>query len=204
MILVGELAPGQRVTQDGLSELVGVSTMPVRESLLRLAAEGFIEALPTRSFRVVELSHDDLVDVYWAQSTLSGELTRRACLRDDRDLLDALRACQQTLESAHERGALDEMESQNWRFHRLIYLAADASRLLLLLKMTLRYTPFGLYSRIGSWADETVRGHREILAAFVDGDSEQAAVTASAHVMAAGELLFDNYASKGYWTPPEQ
>ncbi|TMK43705.1 MAG: GntR family transcriptional regulator, partial [Actinobacteria bacterium] len=49
MILVGELAPGSRATQDELAQRLGVSTMPVRKALLQLAAEGLIEVSPRRS-----------------------------------------------------------------------------------------------------------------------------------------------------------
>ena len=44
MILVGELAAGQRTTQDALAQLLGVSITPVRQALLRLAAEAKSEA----------------------------------------------------------------------------------------------------------------------------------------------------------------
>ncbi|MCU1374502.1 MAG: GntR family transcriptional regulator [Actinomycetia bacterium] len=203
MILLGEIAPGTRVTQDGLSELVGVSTMPVRESLLRLAAEGLIRALPNRSFSVVELSRSDLVDVYWAHSVLSAELTRRACARADDELIERLRSCQHEFDLAYVAGAIERMEALNWQFHRTIYTAAGASRLLLLLRTTLRYTPEGLYSRVESWVDETIRGHERILQAFDERDGDRAAAEASDHVGKAGDLLIESYSAHGHWTQPE-
>jgi len=204
MILLGEIEPGTRVTQDGLSDLMGVSTMPVRESLLRLAAEGFIRALPNRSFSVVELARSDLLDVYWAHSMLSAELTRRACARADETLIQRLRTCQHDFDLAYAGRAVDRMEALNWQFHRTIYSAANASRLLLLLRTTLRYTPEGLYSRVERWADETIRGHEEILQAFVAGDPDRAAAGAAAHVGNAGALLIQSYSARGHWTSPAE
>jgi DNA-binding GntR family transcriptional regulator len=203
MILLGDIEPGSRVTQDRLSELVGVSTMPVRESLLRLAAEGLIAALPNRSFRVVELSRRDLQDIYWAHSVLSAELTRRACTNADEELIAQLRSCQDELRRAHAQGAIERMESLNWQFHRTIYRAASGSRLRLFLRTTLRYTPEGLYSRLDSWVDETIRGHERILGAFVAGDADRAGAEAAHHIRTAGSLLIENYSSRGHWTRPE-
>jgi DNA-binding GntR family transcriptional regulator len=203
MILLGEIEPGTRVTQDGLSELVGVSTMPVRESLLRLAAEGLIRALPNRSFSVVELSRADLTDVYWAHSVLSGELTRRACERADDVLIQQLRGCQRDFDVAYVHGESERMEALNWEFHRTVYRAAGASRLLLLLRTTLRYTPQGLYPLVESWAAETIRGHERILEAFIERDSERAGAEAAEHVANAGNLLIESYSARGHWTPPD-
>ena len=90
MILCGEIKPGERVTQDQLSTMLGVSTMPVREGLLRLAVEGIIEALANRSFTVVSMSQDDIRDMYWHQGALTGELHRRACRAADDTLLSDL------------------------------------------------------------------------------------------------------------------
>jgi DNA-binding GntR family transcriptional regulator len=203
MILLGDLTAGTRVTQDGLSDLIGVSTMPVRESLLRLAAEGLIRALPNRSFSVVELSRSDLADVYWAHSMLSAELTRRACKNADDGLLERLRACRHDCDVAYLSGAIERMEALNWQFHRTIYTAAGASRLLLLLRTTLRYTPEGLYSRVDSWVEETVRGHERILDAFIARDHDRAAAEAAQHVTNARDLLIDHYSARGHWTQPE-
>jgi DNA-binding GntR family transcriptional regulator len=203
MILLGEITPGTRVTQDGLSELVGVSTMPVRESLLRLASEGLIKALPNRSFSVVRLSRSDLLDVYWAHSVLSAELTRRACETSSGPLLGRLRSLHAEFTAAYHADAIEQMETINWAFHRTIYLAADASRLLLLLRTTLRYTPEGLYSRVPSWLDETARGHEGILSAFIEGDVERAGEEAARHVVNAGDLLIQYYSANGYWTRPD-
>ena len=52
MILTGEIAPETPVTQSEIARLLGVSTMPAREALLRLGAEGFLIASPNRSFTV--------------------------------------------------------------------------------------------------------------------------------------------------------
>src|ERR1700693_1092270 len=74
LVLSGAFEQGERITQDKLAKSFGVSTMPVREALLRLAAEGLIIAEANRSFSVVQNTADDLRDAYWIYGKLSGEL----------------------------------------------------------------------------------------------------------------------------------
>ena len=46
LLLTGELAPGQRVSEIWAVDRLGVSRTPVRSALARLEEEGFLEALP--------------------------------------------------------------------------------------------------------------------------------------------------------------
>src|SRR4051812_29390458 len=70
LILDGELAPGQHLSEAAISERLGVSRLPVREAFRRLEAEGLLEALPRRGVRVVELDADELKIVREARIAL--------------------------------------------------------------------------------------------------------------------------------------
>jgi DNA-binding GntR family transcriptional regulator len=199
MILLGELKPGERVRQEELSEVLGVSTMPIREALLRLASEGLIETERRRSFRVVALTEADIRDVYWLQATLSGELTRRAAHRATPELLLGLHALQLDFDKAQAGNDTSGMEQANWSFHRELYVQADSSRLLVVLRRVLRYIPEGLYPSVAEWGLETVRGHARILDALDHGNAEAAAQEAVRHVEVAGELLIHAFFERGYW-----
>ena len=203
MILVGDLLPGERVTQDDLSKRLGVSTMPVREALLRLAAEGFVEAAPNRSFRVVHTTREDIRDIYWIHAKLAGELTARACQAADARVLDALRECHDEYLAAVEAGDTTWMEEANWRFHKTINSAAGSPKLLLVLRSSLRFIPEGFYGLVRDWPEVSNQGHREILDAFENRNARAAHRAAEAHVRDAGELLISLFSSTGYWTPPE-
>ena len=56
MIIQGEMADGERLNEVHLSDRLGVSRTPVRESLNQLVVDGFIELIPRRGFFVRELS----------------------------------------------------------------------------------------------------------------------------------------------------
>ncbi|MCW3066684.1 MAG: GntR family transcriptional regulator [Solirubrobacterales bacterium] len=202
MILGGDLTPDRHMTQDELARMLGVSTMPVREALLRLAAEGFVEVSPNRAFKVAPISRGDVHDVYWMHATLAGELTRRACRVATPELLRQLGDLEGAYTAAVEAGDADAAERTNWELHRTINVAADAPKLLLILRATLRFIPRGFYGLVPGWGPLGQRGHDEILRAFDAGDADAAGEAASAHVRDAGDLLAQFFTTRGYWARP--
>jgi DNA-binding GntR family transcriptional regulator len=202
MILVGELTPGARTTQDELARLLGVSTMPVREALLRLAAEGFVEASPSRSFTIVRTTQEDVRDIYWMHATLAGELTSRACVNADPELLGILRVLHERGREAQHSGDTAAAETANWAFHREINRAARAPKLSLMLRGSLRFIPEGFYGLLPEWSTASEEGHDQIITALESGDPEAARVAAQAHVHEAGALLASYFSHSGHWTRP--
>lgn len=69
-ILSGEFAIGTKIDQQAIAGRLGVSIIPVRESLRQLQAEGLVENHPHRGVFVTELSLSDLHDIYVVRETL--------------------------------------------------------------------------------------------------------------------------------------
>jgi DNA-binding GntR family transcriptional regulator len=202
MILIGDLAAGSRATQDELAQRLGVSTTPVREALLRLAAEGFVELSRGRSFTITRTTRGDVEDIYWMHATLAGELTARACTRADLELVVSLRKLFDLSHQARTEHDAEAEDAANWAFHRAINLAAEAPKLLLMLRTTLRFIPRGFYSLVPEWGGESDDGHGKIMAAFENRDPLAARAAAEQHVRHAGALLADYFSHTGYWTQP--
>ncbi|MFE9249748.1 GntR family transcriptional regulator [Streptomyces sp. NPDC007088] len=59
----GELVPGEVYSAPLLGERFGVSATPVREAMQQLAAEGAVETVPNRGFRVVSRTPRDLSEL---------------------------------------------------------------------------------------------------------------------------------------------
>src|SRR5258708_19627476 len=91
MILSRQLAPGTRVTQAQLAEMLGVSTMPIREALLRLGAEGLITSSASRSFEIATVTGRGIRDVYWIHGVLAAELPPRPWDAKSQPLINHLR-----------------------------------------------------------------------------------------------------------------
>jgi DNA-binding GntR family transcriptional regulator len=57
-IIAGELAPGERLSLRSVAETLGVSIMPVREAVARLAADGALTVIPNRAVSIPVMTLD--------------------------------------------------------------------------------------------------------------------------------------------------
>ena len=70
MILNGHLKPGERLRQDELADTFGVSTMPIREALRQLQAEGLVISRPRRGATVASVSVSEYEEIYRIREAL--------------------------------------------------------------------------------------------------------------------------------------
>jgi DNA-binding GntR family transcriptional regulator len=78
-IISGDLAPGEKLTEIGLSKRYGVSRAPLREALLRLEERQLIERMPFSGTRVASPSLRTLGELYEVRAVLEGLAARRGC-----------------------------------------------------------------------------------------------------------------------------
>ena len=72
MILSGELPAGQALRQEEIARRLGISRLPIREALNRLATEGLVELKPRRGFYVASLNIDEIEDIFEMRAMLGG------------------------------------------------------------------------------------------------------------------------------------
>ncbi|MFD9910752.1 GntR family transcriptional regulator [Streptomyces sp. NPDC059063] len=75
-ILAGRLVPGQEFTVKEIADQYGVSATPVREALVNLAAQGLLDAMQHRGFRVHEFSLADYRRMLQARSLIADGIFR--------------------------------------------------------------------------------------------------------------------------------
>ena len=80
-IVAGEWAPGERVTEQLLTERYGVSRTPLREALKTVEAEGLLVLLPNRGAVITEPTLEDTEDKLRVLGTLEVMAAGLACLR---------------------------------------------------------------------------------------------------------------------------
>lgn len=142
LILFGELAPGQPVTIQGLTERLDAGMTPVREAIRRLTAEGALEFQGNRRVCVPMLTVDNVNELIFVRQALEPQLVLRACERITDADLDQLEEIDEALDAAISKGDLRGYLELNYRFHTAIYQLADAPILTSLADgLWLRYGP---------------------------------------------------------------
>ena len=100
MILNGHLKPGDRLRQDELADTFGVSTMPIREALRQLQAEGLVVFRPRRGAIVASISVSEYEEIYRIREELEILACRWAAEDFERIPVDRLRVLMGEIEEA--------------------------------------------------------------------------------------------------------
>ncbi|MCE0505587.1 GntR family transcriptional regulator [Roseivivax sp. GX 12232] len=176
MILFGELAPGQAVTIQGLTEVLDAGMTPVREALRRLTAEGALDFRGNRRIAVPELDAEALEELTVARRALEPELARRATARIDAAGITRLREIDAALDAAIARGDVGGYLTGNHHFHATLNGFAGAAILTGLVDgLWLRFGP-SLRVVCGRFGTEGLPDrHKELIAALEAGAPEAAA-----------------------------
>lgn len=184
-ILTMALKPGSPLDEVRLSERFRMSRTPVREALLRLAADGLVTSLPNRNTVVAAIDFAALPAYFDALMLMYRATTRAAATRNDPALLSRIRAHQCEFAKAVDNRDAFAMIEANREFHVAIaelggnaYYTAFFARLLDEGRRILR-----LY--YSSFDDQLPRQyvdeHEEIIAAIEAGDVEACDRLATRH-----------------------
>lgn len=189
LIMSGRLKPGYFIRQDALADELQMSATPVREGLLALRGEGFVRLEPRRGFVVADLGPTDIRDLFDAQALLAGELAARAADKlTDATLLELVQI-QKEIDAAASGGVIQEVESLNHSFHRIINLSAESTKIAWMLSVAVRCVPRRFFAEIDGWPSASSRDHSAILFALKDRDADAARQAMVGHLRHAGELL---------------
>jgi DNA-binding GntR family transcriptional regulator len=78
-IMEGKIVMGQKLNTDQLAQQLSVSRMPVRDAIKELEKKGLIENIPYKGASLVNLSSDDVFQMYLLRSLIEPEICWYAC-----------------------------------------------------------------------------------------------------------------------------
>ena len=62
-VTLGNLTPTDKITEQFLSDNVGLSRTPIREALLQLASENILEREPRKGFKLKQYSQEEVENI---------------------------------------------------------------------------------------------------------------------------------------------
>jgi DNA-binding GntR family transcriptional regulator len=167
-VISGEMAPGEFIREQEVSERLGVSRTPVREALARLASETFLERIPHRGFRLPEEAITDLIELYPIITALEVLATKEALSLIDAELIGRLREINSNYKDAYEAKEVYAGIDFNHEFHDLLSERSGNKRLYRMLhelRSKVRGLEIWAFSDIGHW-ETSIQEHEAVLAAI--------------------------------------
>ena len=185
-MLRGELPPGKWLRQDDLAEQLGVSKIPVREALHRLAGVGLLRFEANRGVVVPSLSAAEAKEIYDLRMAVEPLLLRQSI--GQMSIVDIAEA---------EVALVDKrmtMTEANWAFHHALYRASGWSRGLAMTEIlhaaVAPYVVLYVYGLGGAKLSDQQHG---ALLDHCRGERTEAACTLlAAHLQDAAETLIDS------------
>lgn len=184
-ILINQLKPGERLIADDLALTFGVSRSMIREALLLLATEGFINIIPRKGTFVTQMSAKQANDLFEVRLLLEGQVASLAAeRRTDENLRDLRETADRGLAAALA-GNVDQLPALNTRFHNLLADTADNDYLTETLSRLSNIIQWVYSRRIIERSTDSWKEHLRIVDAIERMDPNAAKAAAHEHITRA-------------------
>ena len=205
MILSGELAPGEKLTEMALATRLGVSRGPLREAFRMLDEAGLVRTEKNRGVFVRDLPVEEAIEIFDLRAAMDELVGRRlaetitaAALREVRTLVDSME------QSVKAKDAYN-YHLQNLKFHdRLVELAGNGKLTAIYRKLIKELSLFRRLNLADGWLMPiSVGEHRQIVKAIASGDPDAAGKAMYDHVIESKERTIRNNQRQGAAAEPE-
>ena len=193
-IISGRFPRGSKLKQAEIAEMIGTSITPVREAIKLLEAEGFILGSSHKGAVVAPFDINATEEIVDLRTTLECKLALRALPKLTQEKIAELSELQRQIEQAAANGDRETVRVVNYRFHELLYAAAD-------LPMTQRFVrtlwaryPFDLINKLENRIERASNEHHEMLSAIIARDESAMLSALREHIRAGWEEFKASYA----------
>lgn len=191
-----ELAPGDKLSEESLAQMLHVSRTPIRSALKRLSYERLVQIIPNRGAYVTQPTVKEVKEVFEMRILLEGYAVVKACenIELHAGLLERLEDSIKSEEKAYEKNDFGEVLGHVMNLH--VEIASLAQNEMLknniqnLIALTNIYLTF--YSDINLDKPDSPREHREIMNAIKSKNTDLAKQIMTEHIHAIiGRLNFE-------------
>jgi DNA-binding GntR family transcriptional regulator len=189
----GALPPGAQLGEAELAARFAVSRGPLREAMQRLVQEGLLRSERHRGLFVIELSADDVHDIYRARMAVESAAVRIHIRDQRRSAIAELETAQRTLRAACDDAVDAEVSRADLRFHEVLVSSSGSARLSRMMDTLLAETRMCLSALVAAYASgpepDRVGEHAAILDGISARDGAAAHSALARHMAEALERL---------------
>lgn len=177
-VLRGALLPGEKIVERDLAARFGTSLTVVREAIVQLETEGLIVKRPNASTSIVELSAQDVFDIFAVRRELERYAMVEAARRASPEEAQMLELLHQAAVEAASEGDADAYVQADLAWHQAVWSIAKNSFLETALRGVVTrlfgFSYIQLASLPGFNLLEDAHSHRAVLTAIQNNDPNQA------------------------------
>jgi DNA-binding GntR family transcriptional regulator len=186
-ILSGDLASGQRLTEQGVAQEMGTSPGPVREAFASLSQEGLLITLPRRGTFVTNASEFESRIAYDVRTWVEPEVATLAMEHAGEDAYALMAEALQGMRDAAEASSLVDLIQHDIRFHSVFYdLVGSEVLKSIWTAVSIRIQHFAILAAPYYYAESELREvaeqHSTLLGLFRAHDAEALRPALSSHV----------------------
>ena len=198
-IIKGEIESGQVYSEQYFADLLAISRTPVREAVLQLSQEGFVNIHPNIGVSVREISGADLEEMFQLRTAIEGYCCKLAAERihspEGEELLKNLGDYIQQEEKIFKaKGSPAECMKHDGLFHLAIVQFTENSQMLEIMnRLASRINQIGVKTLYKPGRLEaTLNEHREIVDCIRQGRAMEALAAAEHHFNMAKDLILSS------------
>ncbi|WP_058269870.1 GntR family transcriptional regulator [Olsenella massiliensis] len=174
LINEGKLSAGDRVSEQSVCDAIGVSHTPVREALIQLSSDGYLDNEPRRGFKVKGFDEDSAREIFETIGPLDGQAARLARPRMGAEDIRELCFLVDSMGLAIEQGLLNNYDKLQRDFHEYYAVRCGNERLHQLLHQLNRHFIRHDYAQVSREEARRLVGkandeHRRIVELFERG-----------------------------------
>jgi len=174
---LGGLQPGAFLDLNALALRLGISRTPLRDALLQLEVEGFVEILPRRGFKLKPLSLDEIRNIYEIVGALESAAVASAGPGLGKAGIAKMKAANKAMLQAIRAEDYDQFYAHNSVFHG-IFLDGCANPRMVALVQSLKKRLYDWPRRkvfLKSWEERSVKEHVRLVELLEAGKFDEAA-----------------------------
>jgi DNA-binding GntR family transcriptional regulator len=190
-ILMGDILPGTRITEQQIKDLLKISSSPIREAFYQLEAEGLLTKHPHVGTKVTEMDIKDATELYSVQALLQGtavqisaqKLTGKDIHKAEKHNKGMRRMCSKTIDMKGLRVA-------NYKLHMILCGAEVYPWLTRMISALWILFPSQKYWLIAGKPKDSVDYHEKIIEAIKQRDGILAGSLMREHLENSRKALY--------------
>lgn len=189
-ILTRKIKPGQHLVEQPLADQLSVSRISVREAIRRLAQDGLVEIIPSKGSFVVNLTAEDVKEIYQLRSALEMIALKEIMASNHPNIapLDRIVAQMIALEQKQDRLQGAALDNQ---FHRTLMNLSGLARTTRIWEQMSTQITMVIYTVSSFYPsyEGLVERHAKLVYLLRSGNYENAETYLREHIQEGAELL---------------